>query len=219
MAAAKGKTNWFAIGVSIAVVVVLVGLGGIVVWLNNQATAPSPTPEAAIVNAETGAIGFGEGETTVSVFVDFICPACGSFEDRYGADLQAAAANDELRLEYHPIAILDYASQGTDYSSRAAGAMYCVAESAPEAALDFLNTLFANQPAEGSPGLSNDELAAYAEQVGAGAAVSCIQDGTYKRYGREQAAAHQITGTPTVEIDGERLTRENMTARMAELLG
>ena len=40
MAAAKSNTNWFVIGVSAAVVVVLAVLAFVVVFLNNQATAP-----------------------------------------------------------------------------------------------------------------------------------------------------------------------------------
>ena len=66
MAAAKSNTNWFAIGVSIAVVVVLVAIGGLVVFLNNQATSPGAAPKANdTFNSETGAISFGDGEDTI----------------------------------------------------------------------------------------------------------------------------------------------------------
>ena len=51
------KTNWFAIWVSIAVVVALVLVGALVVWMNNTANAPGPRPESAGINSETGAIG------------------------------------------------------------------------------------------------------------------------------------------------------------------
>ena len=49
MAAAARKTNWFAIWVSVAVVVVLVGVGALVVWMNNSASTPDPvvTPDSA----------------------------------------------------------------------------------------------------------------------------------------------------------------------------
>lgn len=217
MAAANGKTNWFAIGISAAVVVALVALGGVVVALNNQATAPAPTPESSIVNAETGAITFGKGETEIDTFLDFMCPACNSFEQQYGSTLQDAAANDEITLNIHPIAILDHLSQGTNYSSRAAGAMYCVAEKAPDAALDFMNLMFANQPQEASSGLDDAAIAAIAKEVGAEAAASCIADGTYKKLPAQQASAHEIRGTPTIEIDGERLENKDIAARFAEI--
>ncbi|SJN26395.1 DSBA oxidoreductase [Microbacterium esteraromaticum] len=206
MARAQAKTNWFAIGISIAVVVVLVALGGVVVWLNNEASSPGTAPKSAIIDTESGAITFGSGDRSIDTYVDFICPACNSFEQTFGADLQKAAADDKITLNVHPIAILDHLSQGTDYSSRSAAAMYCVAESAPDKAMDYFNALFANQPAENSPGLTDEQLTEIATQVGADKAASCIADGTYKKFGAAQAKAHEITGTPTVDIDGKRLT-------------
>ncbi|MEV7619906.1 thioredoxin domain-containing protein [Microbacterium sp. NPDC089321] len=218
MAHAQSKPNWFAIGISIAVVVVLVALGAVVVWLNNQATDAGPAPKGDIVNSETGAITFGEGEDVVSTYIDFMCPACNAFEQAYGQQLQEAAASDDITLEIHPIAILDHLSQGTNYSSRAAAAMYCVAESDSDKALEFLNTLFANQPAEGSTGLTDDQLKQIAEQVGADKAASCIDDGTYLKYGAAQAKAHEIKGTPTVEINGKRLDIKDINTELPKVL-
>lgn len=210
MAAAKSNTNWFAIGVSIAVVVVLVAIGGLVVFLNNQATSPGATPKANdTFNSETGAISFGDGEDTIAVFVDFQCPVCKTFEDQFGAQLEAAAADGRITLEYHPIAILDRFSQGTEYSSRSAGAAVCVAESNPDLYLDFAKTLFENQPEENSSGLTNDQLAGFASQVGADDAVSCITDETYRKFGAAQAKSHEIGGTPTVDINGTRLNLQD----------
>ncbi|MCC2027955.1 thioredoxin domain-containing protein [Microbacterium sp. YMB-B2] len=218
-AAAKSNTNWFAIGISAAVVVVLVALGGLVVFLNNQATSPGTAPKSAIVNEETGAITFGTGDTEIDTFVDFMCPICGDFEDTYGAALQDAAANDDITLNLHPISILDRYSQNTEFSTRAAASVYCVAAEAPDSTLDYFNLLFENQPAENTPGLSDEELAAFADQVGAGAAADCIADGTYKRFVTSQTNQHDIQGTPTVEIDGERIENSEIGTRLADILG
>jgi len=118
MAVAKKNTNWFAVGVSAAVVVVLIALGGVVWFMNNQATSPGATPTSnQTFDAKTGAISFGEGKDEIAVFADFQCPICKSFEDQFGADLEAAAADGRITLSYHPIAILDRYSQGTEYSS------------------------------------------------------------------------------------------------------
>lgn len=219
MAAAKGKTNWFAIIISAIVVVALVGLGAVVVALNNQATAPAEMPKAEIVNQESGAISFGSGETEIDTFLDFMCPACNSFEQQFGSTLQEAAANDEITLNIHPIAILDHLSQGTNFSSRAAGAMYCVAEKAPDAALDFMNLMFANQPQEGTAGLDDAAIAAIAKEAGADAAADCIASGTYKKLGAQQSQEHEIRGTPTVEINGERIENKDIGTRLPEALG
>ncbi|MGX1934398.1 DsbA family protein [Microbacterium resistens] len=206
MAAAKSSTNWFAIGISIAVVVVLVALGGVVVWLNNQATDAGPAPKSSdTFNAETGAVSFGDGKDTVAVYLDFMCPICNSFEQQYGEQLEKAVDDGKITLEYHPIAILDRFSQGTEYSSRSAAAALCVVEEAPDKYLDYAKTLFENQPAENSTGLTNEQLAQYASEVGADKAASCITEGAYKKYPAAQAKKHQIQGTPTVEINGERL--------------
>jgi protein-disulfide isomerase len=221
MAAAKSNINWFAIGVSIAVVVVLVAIGGLVVFLNNQATSPGAAPKANdTFNSETGAISFGDGEDTVAVFVDFQCPICASFEQQYGEQLEAAAADGRITLEYHPIAILDRYSQGTEYSSRSAGAAFCVAESNPDLYLDYSKTLFENQPAENSSGLTTDQLADFASQVGAEDAVSCITDETYRKFGAAQAKAHDIGGTPTIEVNGKRLDLQaGEITEMEKLIG
>jgi len=205
MAAAKSNTNWFAIGVSIAVVVVLVAIGGLVVFLNNHSTAPGVAPKSDIIYAKTGAISFGDGEDEVDTFVDFMCPICGDFEKQYGEQLQAAAADGKITLNLHPISILDRYSQNTQFSTRAAAAVYCVAEKAPEAALDYFNLLFENQPAENTAGLTDDELAAFAEQAGGGAAADCIADGTYMDFVGDQTRNHEIQGTPTIEVNGKRL--------------
>lgn len=210
MAAAQGKTNWFAIWISAAVVVILVVLGGLVVFLNNQATAPGAAPESnETFNAESGAITFGDGDDVVDVFVDFQCPACKSFEEQFGPLLEQAAEDGTITLRYHPIAILDRYSQGTEYSSRSAGAAVCVASSTPDLYLDYAAILFENQPAENTPGLTTQQLANFATEVGADDAVSCITDETYKKYGAAQAKSNDISGTPTVVLNDTKLDLTN----------
>lgn len=221
-AAAKSNTNWFAVGISIAVVVVLVALGGLVVFLNNQASGPGATPESnGTFNAETGAVSIGDGEDTVSVFLDFQCPACKNFEEQMGPALEQAAADGKITLEYHPIAILDRFSQGTEYSSRSAGAAVCVLESDPDKYLDFAKTLFENQPQENGTGLPNEKLAEFAKQVGADEAASCIADETYKKFGTAQADVHEIKSTPTVDLNGTRLNLQDDAdfKKLTDLIG
>lgn len=210
MAAAKGRTNGFVIGITAAVIVVLVALGGLVVWLNAKATDPGAAPKSSIINSDTGAVTIGKGKDKVAVFVDFQCPICKSFEDSYGTQLQALAKDGKITLEYHPIAILDRYSAGTNYSSRAGAAAFCVAEeNDPSRFLDYLNVLFTNQPAENSPGLTDAQLSDYAKQVGADKAAACIKAGTYVKYPAAQATAHKIQGTPTIELNDKRLDLQN----------
>jgi protein-disulfide isomerase len=148
MAAGARKTNWFAIWVSVAVIAVLVVVAGLVVWMNNQASAPAPvvTPEAAVIDGETGAIVVGDGANTLDTYIDFMCPVCNQFEQVYGEAISGLVEDGTITHNIHPISILDARSQGTEYSTRAANAMYCVAAADGTAAVPFMQAMFANQP-------------------------------------------------------------------------
>ena len=63
----------------------------------------------------------------MDTYVDFMCPVCNQFEQAYGEAIQGLVDDGTITLNIHPISILDRASQGTEYSTRAANAMYCVA--------------------------------------------------------------------------------------------
>lgn len=210
-----GKTNWFAIWISVAVVVVLVAVGGVVWWLNAQATSAGPAPESSAVDASTGAIAVGDGPDVVETYVDFLCPACAQFERAYGPTLEQLADAGTITLEVHPIAILDNRSQGTAYSTRAANAAYCVAVEEPGNVLPFVQAMFENQPAEGTGGFGDADIIAIAESVGAGSgAAECIQSGTYNRFvaakTRETPVQPGAQGvaTPTIVVNGEVLNNQ-----------
>jgi protein-disulfide isomerase len=211
MAAAAGKrTNWFAIWISVVVVAVLVVAAVAVVWINNSASSAGPAPESDIVNAETGAISVGEGEDVVATYIDFMCPICNQFEQIYGPTLQDLVDDGSITLEYHPVAILDRYSQGTEFSTRAANALYCVAESAPDAVTPFVASMYENQPAEGTAGLTDEQIIEIAVDAGAEDAAACITDRTYDRFvaamtGDMPADENGGRGTPTVTVNGERI--------------
>ena len=210
MATAGKQTNWFAIWVSVAVVAVVVIAGVAVVWINNSASAPGPAPEAAIVNTDTGAISVGDGPDVVATYIDFMCPICNQFEGIYAETLNSLVADGSITLEYHPVAILDRASQGTEYSTRSANALYCVAVTSPDAVTPFISAMYANQPDEGTPGLTDEEIISIASGAGAGDVSSCITDRTYGGFVTEQTKtiprdAEGNAGTPTVTFNGERI--------------
>jgi protein-disulfide isomerase len=215
MATPGRKTNWFAIWISVAVVVVLVAVGGLVWWMNSQANSAGPAPESSVIDSETGAIAIGDGENTVDTYIDFMCPICNDFEQVYGPTLEEISSDGTATLNIHPIAILDRYSQGTEYSTRAANAMYCVAEDDPALALPFLQAMFENQPAEQSTGLDDATIIGIAEQVGAGEdAASCITDGTYERFVTAKTRDTPVqegaggVSTPTIVVNGETLTNQ-----------
>ncbi|GAA2962085.1 DsbA family protein [Microbacterium schleiferi] len=212
MAASAKSNNSFAIWVSVAVVAVLVLVGALVVWMNNTASAPGPVPAAANINTETGAIAVGDGPNSVDTYIDFMCPICNQFEQAEGETIQQLLDDGSITLNIHPVSILDRVSQGTEFSTRSASAAYCVAESDPDAVLDFVRAMYAQQPAESSPGLTDEEIVAIAESAGATNSSACITDGTYMDFATAMTRnlptnpANGSAGTPTLVVNGEYVT-------------
>lgn len=221
---AARKTNWFAIWISIAVVVVLVVVAGLVVWLNSAASGPGASPEGSNINSETGAIAFGEGSDTMDTYIDFMCPVCNQFEQTYGSEISSLVDDGTITLNVHPISILDRASQGTKYSTRAASAMYCVAVADPDKALGFMQAMYTNQPAENSSGLTDAQIIAIAESAGVTDAADCINAGRYMKYVTSMtpktpaAPGASGIGTPTIAINGTVIANTSLPADPADLI-
>jgi protein-disulfide isomerase len=168
-----------------------------VTTLTKPETVPSPVV-APGAEAEAGQ------PVKVIAYIDFICPVCKRFEDTYNDALTSLRNEGKITMEYRPLGFLDRQSS-TNYSSRSANAAACVAEKAPEKYAEYVDVLFANQPAEGGAGLSDDKLKSLASDIGADIN-SCVDDKTFRpyvKYSTELAANTGISGTPTVFIDGK----------------
>jgi protein-disulfide isomerase len=208
MAAAR-KTNWVAIWISAAVVVAIAVIAVLVVQMNRQAVSLAESPASAVVDEETGAIALGDGPNVLEEYLDFMCPFCERYHETYGEDVAELVQNGEVTLNVHPIAILDSQSNGTQYSTRAAGATYCVAETSPDAVYPFIDALFRDQPGEGTDGLTDEQLAGLASEAGAPGAESCIADGEYTDYVTKMTAETPVApgaqgvSTPTIILNDE----------------
>ncbi|MEV0950548.1 thioredoxin domain-containing protein [Promicromonospora sp. NPDC050249] len=160
-----------------------------------------------------------EGAKTLDVYVDYMCPICKQFETMNAASIAEMREAGDLTLVVHPVSILDRASQGTEYSTRAASAAAWVADQAPEQFAAFHDAMFASQPAENTPGLSDEQIAQVAEQAGvpADAAAGIASGEAHDTYKEWVSASSEVAGstesllnaeggfgTPTVVIDGER---------------
>lgn len=181
-----------------------------------------------IVAVETPALAAGEEPTptepdesgevaNIVVYLDYLCPFCGQFEATNSESIRTMVEEGAATLEVHPIAILTNKSSGTQYSLRAANAAACVAENSPDSFFDFNALMFANQPEEGTSGLTNDEIKAIAEQAGASDLSTierCIDDVQFKSWVQEatnralsqpvpNSELPAITGTPTVLVNGQ----------------
>lgn len=218
MAAAARKSNWFAIWVSVGVVVALVAVGALVVWMNSAAKDPGTLPESSGIDQETGAIIVGDAPDTFDLYLDFMCPICGDFEDLYGEEILGLVDDGTMTLNLHPISILDRYSQGTEYSSRSANAMYCVADADPAASVGFMQALFANQPSEQTEGLTDAEIIDLAKGVTDADVSSCITDGTFRQFVAAMTEKTPVQpgasgiGTPTIAINGEAISNSSIPA-------
>ena len=163
---------------------------------------PMPSRVPAGATREGDGVVVGDGPVLVEAFIDFQCPYCRRFELASGPALAAMVADHRISLAYHPMNFLDQAST-TDYSTRAAAASGCAADSGRF--VDYAHALFVHQPPEGGPGLSDAELAGLGGAVGlTGAAfAACLSDAPYldwPPYVTARATAAGVSATPTVLV-------------------
>lgn len=152
----------------------------------------------------------------ITVYSDYMCPYCNQFETSQMSQIQQWVQDGTATLELHPFNLLDSQSLGTKYSTRSAAAAACVANSDPDAFLAFNTSLYENQPSEGTRGLTNSQLAEYAEQAGATSedVASCITDQRFAGWVADatnralteeipNSSLPKVTGTPTVIVNGQ----------------
>jgi protein-disulfide isomerase len=154
----------------------------------------------------------------IRVYVDYLCPFCGTFETTNSAQMSQWVEAGAATLEIHPISILTSKSAGTQYSLRAANAAACVANWSPDDFFAVNSALFADQPVEGTAGLSDAELKELVKDAGVTTRLSeineCIDDTTFKSWVKSatdralsgpipNSSLKAITGTPTVLVNGK----------------
>ncbi|MFF1635723.1 DsbA family protein [Leifsonia sp. NPDC058248] len=168
--------------------------------------ASTPDPSGSVVN--------------IRVYSDYLCSLCGDFQRTNGKQLEPLIKDGAVTMEIHPIAILTSHSAGTKYSLRAANAAACVADYSPNSFWSFNNALFAKQPQEGGPGLTDAQLKTRVSDAGATATSSidsCIDDGTYKNWVTTvsdraltgpipNSSVKELTVAPLVLVNGKQYT-------------
>src|SRR3569833_960936 len=123
--------------------------------------APSRVP--AHTTPEGDGVVVSTGPITVDDYIDFQCTFCRAFELSSGEALRAMATEGLISLVFHPMDFLDEASTN-HYSSRAASASGCASDA--DRFSEYAQVLFANQPPEGGPGLTDEQLMELGAEVG-----------------------------------------------------
>jgi protein-disulfide isomerase len=114
-------------------------------------------------NVDGDGIVVGTGQVTVDAYIDFLCPFCRQFHQLAGPTLTQLVPAEAISLVYHPMNFLDRLST-TRYSTHAAVASGCASDAGRFA--EYAHMLFINQPQEGGPGLSDDQLVAWVSRWG-----------------------------------------------------
>lgn len=222
----REKRNRF---ITIGVLVVLVIAVVLAVVFINQANKPKSladikAPSTAESVKDGGGIPVDKdgvagksnaGAVTLDLYFDYMCPNCGTFEKVNKDDLDSLREDGTITFVMHPVAILNSSSQGTNYSTRAGSAFATVADQEPDKVIQFHEALYANQPSEGSTGLTDDQLKDYAVQAGVSQKVADQfskhtfadwVDAWTDRVGSDKALFNSQGGfgTPTILINGKR---------------
>jgi protein-disulfide isomerase len=171
--------------------------------------APSATPVPSEANAAD--------VIDIQLYVDYLCANCGTFMENNADQLRKWVSSGAATIEVHPIALLTTKSAGTQYSLRAANAAACVAEFAPDTFFDFNESLFVDQPEEGSVGLDDAELLDRAKKAGVADTAkvkSCIEKRRFSAWVQSatvralngpipNADIAAITTAPTIIVNGQ----------------
>lgn len=226
---AEQRRRMLAIG---GVVLAVVLIGALAWFLASRdstgddpaANADQSEPTAAQIQDYGIVLGEADAPKTVTVYEDLQCPACQSLEMSVGQKLTDGLKSGAIQVDYRLISFLDGASTN-EYSSRATNAVLVVLEeSGPEVFKDFHDELYAQQPAEGGDGFTDDELIDLAVEAGAdeAAITTGIKSKIYDQWiknATDQSSKDGVTGTPTVEIDGERVEDDPVAAINAAVDG
>jgi protein-disulfide isomerase len=206
---AERRRQLLIVGTVVAVLAIIGGL----TWfaISRGDTTGEAVEESGIPGNTDGyavVVGDADAPLTMKFYEDPQCPVCQQFEAAVGPQVEEAIADGRVKVEYHIVSFLDDRSEN-DYSSRAANALYVVADTAgPDVFAKYHSLLYENQPAEGTAGPEDDQLVEWAAEAGADedAVRQPVEDKVYEQWienATDQMSQDGVNGTPGVFIDGQ----------------
>jgi protein-disulfide isomerase len=214
------KKQWIQIAVIIGVIAIVV-IGGAVVLsavsggqqgAGNASLPPVKTSVKAIPpNADPTTIAWGPADAPIKVeeFLDYQCPACGSYARNFeGGVIDAFAGSGKVRYEVKFMPFLEDRVSGRE-SRDAAQSVMCAVEQ--NKGWQMHNTLFANQLITGEENIGNyskarlKEMAATIPEMDTAAFGTCLDSNKHEQAVRDIRAAGEARGvqsTPSFFING-----------------
>jgi protein-disulfide isomerase len=223
--AADRKRN-LAIQIGLTAIVVIFAVALVLYIVMSSDKKPQSGEAKSIRVASSNVIkkeGSSDPKVVLSLYEDFLCPHCGLFEQQFGPTVSKLIDTGAVATDFYMVGILDR-PQNQNYSSRAGGAAYCVADQSIDAFRRFHAALYAQQPSETAVVFPDTaRLVEVARQAGAGGGVpDCINKDRYTAMVQGLAAATGIQATPTIRINGQDYqtsTPDALVAKIKEIVG
>ncbi|KNB52681.1 thioredoxin domain-containing protein [Streptomyces caatingaensis] len=163
-------------------------------------------------------VGDKNAKHTLEVYQDMRCPVCSVFEQNVGPAIDKDVKDGKFKVSYHIGTFLDRNLPGTG-SKNALSAVGAALNVSPEAFVEYNKALYAkeNHPEETKDDFAKDDtLLKIAQQVpalkGNKDFEKNVKEGTFDKWALEMSAAFDknkdITGTPTIKLDGKKLTAQ-----------
>lgn len=204
-----------------ASVLCVLGLAAVIGIVAANAGKDDDSDAAGPVVAPSGAngddnlaipVGRTDAKSTLTVWEDFRCPACKSFEDAYRSTIHEPTESGELKVEYHLATIID-GNMGGSGSRTAANAAACAQDAGKFTA--YHDVLYENQPSETDDAYAENskliELAKKVDGLDTATFRTCVDKGTHNSWVSKSAAAFRnggFSGTPTVILNGKNIYQD-----------
>lgn len=204
-----------------ASVVCVLGLAAVIGVVAANSGKDDDSDTAGPVVAPSGAngddnlaipVGKASAKSSLTIWEDFRCPACKSFEDAYRSTIHELTDSGQLKVQYHLATIID-GNMGGSGSRKAANAAACAQDTGKFTA--YHDVLYENQPAETDDAFAKDskliELAKKVDGLDTATFRTCVEDGTHDSWVAKSAAAFRnggFSGTPTVLLDGKNIYQD-----------
>ncbi|MFE1799383.1 DsbA family protein [Streptomyces sp. NPDC059517] len=215
---ADKRRRVLVVGGAIVCVLALAGVIGVLAANSGDGKADA---EAGPLTAPSGAngddslaipVGKESAKSTLTVWEDFRCPACKSFEDGYRSTVHELTESGQLKVEYHLATLIDGNMRGSG-SLRAANAAACAQDAGKFPA--YHDVLFENQPAETDDAYAQNskliELAGKVDGLTTAPFKKCVEGGTHDSWVAKSHQAFQgggFSGTPTVLLNGKNIYQD-----------
>ncbi|GAA1365035.1 DsbA family protein [Streptomyces beijiangensis] len=211
-AAEKRKRALIVGGAVVAVLAIAAVIGVVVANSGSDKTSSASGPAVAPKGAQGKdslaiPVGASDAPSTLTVWEDFRCPACGQFENSFRDTIHELENTGQIKVEYHLATLID-GNMGGSGSLRAANAAACAQDAGKFPA--YHDVLYENQPEETDDAFAKNsrliELAGKVDGLDTATFQSCVNDGKHDSWVKKSNTAFQnsgYSGTPTVLLNGD----------------